>query len=246
MDARVEHGHAGHPGRQVKTWSPLLPPPAAGNKVYAVPCNDTDSTQRTWMYDSVNKAIKGPGGKCLDAKGSKVNDQYGSLFLNDCDTSELQQFVIGDDGTVNSVTQKGKCLDIWAGHGNPGGPGLQLYNCHGAANEQFMFEASGAMSSQGLLCLAGRDAVPDGNAGQVELWAKPLESGRVAAFILNNGGHIVTSLNLADLNITGDVSVRDIWKSEDLPAVGGSYTVELEEHDSAMVVFSPKQTFAVV
>jgi len=244
---------AGHPGRQVKTWVPPSPPPVAGMNVYAVSCDSADNTQRNWSYDSANKAIRGPGGKCLDAQGgkadaqsSKVGDQFSSLFLNDCDGSDLQQFTIGDDGTIDSVMQKGKCLDIWAGHGTPGGPGIQLYSCHGVANEKFTFEDDGSVSSQGQLCLAGRAAVPVHN-GELELWAKPLGDGKVAAFVLNNGNHVVTDFDLADLNMTGDVSVRDVWARQDLPALtGGSIPLELDLHGSAMFILTPQKAVALV
>lgn len=222
-----------------------MPPPSAGNKVFAVPCDVADVTQYSWSYDGTQQAVKGPGGKCLDAAGS-AGGQTGSLFLNECDGSDLQQFTLGDDGTLNSVTQKGKCVDIWAGHGNPGGPGLQLYSCHGADNEKFIFETSGAVSSQGKVCLAGRDAAPATGEGELELWSKPLLDGKIAAFVLNHGDHVITSFDLADLNITGDVGVRDIWLKQDLPSVGGSISLELQKHDSAFLVLTPKQLPSVV
>jgi len=237
---------AGHPGRRVKTWAPPSPPPAAGKQVYVVPCDDADSTPRSWSYDVTHQAIKGPGGKCLDAKGTSSNSQYSALLLNDCDGSDLQQFTLGDDGTINSVSQKGKCIDIWAGAGLPGGPGLQLYNCHGVANEKFKFEDSGALSSQGQLCFTGRNTQPGGGNHELELWAKPLGGGHVAAFVLNNGGETEASFTLADLNISGEVGVRNVWAHQDLPTVRGSVTVNLQERDSAMLVLSFKKGSLVV
>merc|ERR1712012_1223910 len=110
----------------------------------------------------------------------------------------------------------------------------------GAANEKFAFEDSGAISSQGQVCFAGRDTAPAGGDGSIELWAKPLHDRKIAALVLNNGDYVVTDIDLADLNIT-DAGVRDVWARQDLPSQGGTFTVELEPHGSALLIFTPKR-----
>lgn len=243
----INQAWAGHPGRQVKTWqppAPPAPPPASGNLVFALPCDSTDATQLSWSYNSSSMAIVGPSGKCLDAASARDGSGT-SMFLNECDGSSLQKFTIGDDGTLNSVAQHGKCVDIWAGSGLPGGPAIQLYGCHGAENEKFVFEGDGRLSSQSTLCLSGRDAAPPSAGGNVELWMKPLDGGAVAAFLLNNGGAANVTISLADLGLQGPAKTRDIWSHMDLPTTMGDFTVELEEHDSALVTFSGTSNFQV-
>jgi len=230
----INQAWAGHPGRQIKAWSPTAPV-KLGNKIYAVPCDKTDMTQKGWSYDAQAKAVKGPGGKCLDANGAGSD----ALLLNTCDGSSLQQYTIGDDGTINSVSKQGKCVDIWAGHGLPGGPGTSLYGCHGADNEKFSFEANGTLSSQGQLCLAGREANP--STSSLELWAKPLGGGKVAAFVLNNDKNVTASFGVSEVMPSSNkVSVRDVWARKDLGDAEGSITVTLGERDSALLVLAPK------
>merc|ERR1712014_318039 len=89
-----------------------------------------------------------------------IADTKGELFLNSCNVSDpQQQFTIGDNGTIHAVSG-GKCVDIWAAHGLPSGPDVDLYKCNGGGNQQFNFGANGILSSQGQLCLAGRTSSP--------------------------------------------------------------------------------------
>lgn len=118
---------------------------------------------------------------------------------------------------------------------------MQLYNCHGAANEKFNFEDSGALSSQGQLCFAALDRAPMGEK-DIELWSKPLGDGKVAAFVLNSGPNVTTKFNLTDLGFAGEVAVRDVWARQDLPSATASVAVTLDMHDSALFVLTGKQS----
>merc|ERR1711939_287164 len=121
-------------------------------------------------------------------------------------------------------------MGIWAGRGLPGGPGTSLYGCHGADNEKFSFDASGTLSSQGQLCLAGREANP--STSSLELWAKPLGDGKVAAFVLNNDKNVTASFAVSEVMPSSNkVSVRDVWARKDLGDAEGSITVTLGERD---------------
>lgn len=227
----INQAWAGHPGRQVKTFAPDNAPPALGNQVIAVPCKADDTTQMSWSYDAKAKAVKGPGGKCLDASGASD-----TLLLNKCDGSSLQQFTVGNDGTINSVAQEGKCVDIWAGHGLPGGPGTQLYKCHGAANEIFSFNSNGTVSSQGQVCLAGRTAT---TVASIELWAKPLSESQVAVFVMNDGDDNATvHFNLTDVISTSEAHVRDVWAHTDLGNMKNSVPATLAKRDSALFIIT--------
>lgn len=236
----INQAWAGHPGRQLKTWSPTSPEPVAGNLVFVAPCNTSDVTQYSWTYNNKTKAIVGPQGLCLDAANTS-SGEFNPLWLNKCDGSELQQFELGADGTIQSAVHKNRCLNIWAGKGLPGGPGLQLYKCQNVANAKFVFDANGTLSSQDKVCFVGRDSAPIEGGGTVELWVKPLSGGRMAVFVLNNGDdRAVTSVNLADLNITS-ASVRDVWAGMDLPQASGSLPIDLQKRDSALFVLAPKK-----
>merc|ERR1712048_404072 len=235
----INQAWAGHPGRQLKTWSPVPPEPVVGDLAYVVPCNTSDSTQYSWSYDNKTKAIFGPGGLCLDGSNA-TGGELGSLSLKTCDGSELQQFELGTDGTIHSATQHNQCLNIWAGKGLPGGPGLQLFKCSGVANAKFEFDGSGTLSSQKELCFVGRNSPPVQTTGTFELWMKPLLDGKLAVFVLNNGDQAATAIDLADLNITS-ASVRDVWAKTDLPKVSGSLPVKLQERDSALFILTPEK-----
>lgn len=231
----INQAWAGHPGRQVKTLSPATPPQTVGTEVYAVPCDGGDASQKHWFYDAKANAITGPGGKCLDASDSVDK----TMVLKQCDGSNLQQFTVGDDGTIASLGKTGNCVDIWAGHGLPGGPNVQLYKCHGADNEKFSFNSNGTLSSQGQLCFAGRAAPPSPSSGNVELWAKQLEESKVAVFLMNNGKNATVSLNFTDVMPFSQGTVRDVWARKDLGHKVNSISVTLEEHDSALLVITP-------
>lgn len=233
----INQAWAGHPGRQVKSWTPSQPA-KLGSEIYAVVCDDADTTQKGWYYDAKSKAVRGPGEKCVDA----AVDGSSTLRLKTCDGSSLQQYDLGDDGTINSIAKQGHCVDIWAGAGLPGGPRLELYRCHGAANEKFIFEKDGALSSQGKLCLAGRDAEPA--TASLELWVKPLGIGKVAAFVLNNGEKVTASFDVSEVMPSAtEVLVRDVWAKKDLPNSRGSISVTLGQRDSAMLLLTSKTFF---
>lgn len=223
----INQAWAGHPGRQFKTISPGTPPKTIGKDVYAVPCDDGDASQKHWTYNMTEKLINGPGGKCLE-----VNVSANTLVLNECARSDVQQFTLGDDGTINSIAQQGKCVDIRAG-----GPDVQLYTCHGSTNEKFSFNSNGTISSTGL-CLVGREVSPSLLVHDVELWMKPLAENKVAVFAVNNGKEVEVNLNFTDVISSSEVFVRDVWARKDLGRMFNEISVTLEEHDSALLVLS--------
>ena len=50
---------AGHPGRLVKTWDPVVTPAswAPGRGVYNVTCSANDTSQAGWWYDPATAAV---------------------------------------------------------------------------------------------------------------------------------------------------------------------------------------------
>ena len=75
----------------------------------------------------------------------------------------------------------------------------------------------------------------------VQLWAKPLGSGKMAALFLNGGAtNTSTTITLAELNITSrTATVTDVWTGEDRgPVQDGAWSTGLVPSlDSVFVVF---------
>lgn len=82
-----------------------------------------------------------------------------------------------------------------------------------------------------------------GSNGRLEVWAKPVGRGRVAAFVINTedtgADNATVDLELALLNLTGTVRVRDVWAKADLGEATGTLRVSVEHHGSAFFVFVP-------
>lgn len=79
----------------------------------------------------------------------------------------------------------------------------------------------------------------------VQIWAKPLGSGKVAALFINGGStNASTNITLAELNITSStaVTVTDVWTGEDRgPVVNGAWDTGLVPSlDSRFVTFETK------
>ena len=80
----------------------------------------------------------------------------------------------------------------------------------------------------------GRRASRDGS---VEVWARPLAGGRVAAGLFNRGGEPApVTARFADLGLRGSVRVRDAWARKDLGAFTDHFTVSVPSHGVALVV----------
>jgi len=80
----------------------------------------------------------------------------------------------------------------------------------------------------------GRRASRDGS---VEVWARPLAGGRVAAGLFNRGGGPApVTARFADLGLGGRVRVRDAWARKDLGAFTDRFTVSVPSHGVALVV----------
>merc|ERR1712150_155302 len=110
------------------------------------------------------------------------------------------------------------CVDVY----NSEGPVVQIYSCgKGKCNQQFVFNKTLFHDTCGKeKCIAISDQDPrDGT--DLQIWAKPLPKGAMAVFVLNS---YVTQpyqveISLALLNMTGSVSVRDIWLRKNLGSV---------------------------
>ena len=83
----------------------------------------------------------------------------------------------------------------------------------------------------------GRQARRVAQDGELEVWAKPLANGRVAAGLFNRGeAPAPVTARWSDLEVSGTVRVRDAWAKEDLGTFEGEFTAEVEPHGVVLVV----------
>jgi hypothetical protein len=77
-------------------------------------------------------AITGYGGKCVDVAGANsANGTAVQLFT--CNGTAAQQWIIADDGSVQSL---GKCLDVTSA-GTANGTKLQVWDCNGSTAQKW-------------------------------------------------------------------------------------------------------------
>jgi alpha-galactosidase len=83
-----------------------------------------------------------------------------------------------------------------------------------------------------------------GYAPGLEIWAKPLQaksSGKVAVLLMNLTDKVGTlKLRWSDLNLSGEVSVRDVIKHQDLGQFPINYMAQIEPHASVLLRASGK------
>jgi alpha-galactosidase len=73
--------------------------------------------------------------------------------------------------------------------------------------------------------------------GKVEVWAKPLADGRIAAGLFNRGDvRASVTARWTDLGIAGKARVHDAWARKDLGAFADGFTAEVEPHGVALVL----------
>ena len=87
----------------------------------------------------------------------------------------------------------------------------------------------------------GRQARRVAQDGELEVWAKPLDGGRVAAGLFNRGEEAAAvTARWADLELDGKVQVRDAWAKKDLGSFADEFTAEVEPHGVALVVLKSR------
>jgi alpha-galactosidase len=73
--------------------------------------------------------------------------------------------------------------------------------------------------------------------GKLEVWARPLAGGRVAAGLFNRGNERArVTARWPDLGLAGKARVRDAWARKDLGAFADAFTAEVEPHGVVLVV----------
>ena len=77
----------------------------------------------------------------------------------------------------------------------------------------------------------GKPAGRKSSDGWTEVWARPLEDGSLAVGLFNRGPEAATvGVKWADLGITGNRLVRDVWQQKDLGRFADQYTATVPRH----------------
>jgi alpha-galactosidase len=73
--------------------------------------------------------------------------------------------------------------------------------------------------------------------GELEVWARPLADGGMAAGLFNRGEETAAvTARWADLELAGPVTVRDSWAKKGLGSFADEFTAEVEPHGVVLVV----------
>jgi alpha-galactosidase len=73
-------------------------------------------------------------------------------------------------------------------------------------------------------------------AGDLEVWMKPMEDGSLAVGLFNRGEKTAKiKIAWADLGITGEHKIRDLWRQKDLGVFGDSFSSSVNSHGVVLV-----------
>ncbi len=82
----------------------------------------------------------------------------------------------------------------------------------------------------------GKPAGRKTSDGWVEVWARPLEDGSIAAGLFNRGPEAATvAVNWSDLGLTGSHAVRDVWLQKDLGKFTSQFSATVPRHGVVFV-----------
>ena len=85
----------------------------------------------------------------------------------------------------------------------------------------------------------GRQAARVAQNGMLEVWAKDLEDGSKAVGLFNRGSSEESiTANWADLGLTGEQTVRDLWRQKDLGKFTGEFEAKVGRHGVVLLKFS--------
>jgi alpha-galactosidase len=179
---------------------------------------------------------------CLDIpwckKDQGVQIQTSTCHIGDkshCEQSRNQEWTFKNESKTIISKMHDMCLDVW----NNVGPVVEMWPCHGQANQQWEYvEADKSLRSMGK-CLT-----PE-NAGELlEVYAGPLSGDNkpVAVVMLNRAQTTETIIaRWADIGLpsTTPAEVRDLWARKSLGTYTGSFTAAIPTHASLMLKITP-------
>jgi alpha-galactosidase len=83
---------------------------------------------------------------------------------------------------------------------------------------------------------AGRQASRKAKDGVTEIWAKDLADGSKAVGLFNRGeGDTEVTVHWADLGLSGQCHVRDLWRQKDAGEFADSFTANVLRHGVCLV-----------
>ncbi|HHY83908.1 MAG TPA: alpha-galactosidase [Verrucomicrobia bacterium] len=86
----------------------------------------------------------------------------------------------------------------------------------------------------------GRQASRVSQDGQLEVWAKDMEDGSKAVGLFNRGTQEkVVVAKWSDLGLTGEQTVRDLWRQKDLGTFNGQFEATVGRHGVVLVKIAP-------
>jgi alpha-galactosidase len=86
----------------------------------------------------------------------------------------------------------------------------------------------------------GKQATCISQNGDISIFAKPLDDGRLAVGLFNRGpASANASFNWTDLNLTGKQVVRDLWCQKDLGIFDGQFSSPVASHGVVLICISP-------
>ena len=87
-----------------------------------------------------------------------------------------------------------------------------------------------------LGCQASRISVN----GKLEVWAKDMEDGSKAVGLFNRGSmEDAVNINWSELGISGEQTVRDLWRQKDIGKFRGKFQAKVGRHGVVLVKISP-------
>jgi alpha-galactosidase len=76
--------------------------------------------------------------------------------------------------------------------------------------------------------------------GSLEVWAKPMEDGSIAAGLFNRDEMPKTvTAKWSDLGLDGKRRVRDLWRQKDLGTFDGQFQTEVPRHGVVLIRLFP-------
>lgn len=244
---------AGHPGMFVRALTPaslqvrfVRPSPSGG-------CSGGLSGE--WAYDAVKHQVgwtSSTGEKlCWDAQDG------GALTLLPCDGSSNQYFeyhsASGGDPDYRQTfsNSNGNCVSVVGGGYDPAGhahdiPGLVIGGCNAGDKtiEWSVYPANHSLAVNGSMCLKVSDSPADPKVAPVLIWAKPQPNDAMAVLAISNFKKPLPAfdIDLAWLNVSTAMQVRDVWNKSNLPLAKSSLPVPsgLVSYDSRFFLLQPQ------
>jgi alpha-galactosidase len=86
----------------------------------------------------------------------------------------------------------------------------------------------------------GHQAARIAKDGSLEIWAKDLEDGSKAVGLFNRGEDTAkATLKWSDLGVSGQQSVRDLWRQQNLGKFPDQFQTEVSRHGVVLVKVTP-------